>query len=78
MSSLIQANARGIITLPKEIKKVLGLERGGILMAEPCDEGVMLIPAVAFPIEIYSKERVAEFDSAEEELKNVMTRGKKK
>jgi AbrB family looped-hinge helix DNA binding protein len=78
MGSMIQVNARGIITLPKEIRKALGLDKGGVVMAEQRDGGVMLMPAVAYPIEIYSDDRVAEFDSADRELINTMDGGKKK
>ncbi|MFA6032854.1 MAG: AbrB/MazE/SpoVT family DNA-binding domain-containing protein [Myxococcota bacterium] len=78
MGSMIQVNARGIITLPKEIRKALGLDKGGVVMAEQRDGGVMLMPAVAYPIEIYSGERVAEFDAADAELKDAMSARTKK
>jgi hypothetical protein len=39
-------------------------------MAESLADGVLLRPAVAFPIEIYSDLRVAEFDEEEDKLKN--------
>lgn len=37
-------------------------------MADLEPDGIVLHPAVAFPIEIYSDARVAEFDDAEREL----------
>ncbi len=60
-------NQRGTLTLPKEVRKRLGLERGGVVMAEESDEPV-LKPAVAFPIETYSDERITEFEKEEKKL----------
>ena len=70
MTATIQINSRGNLTLPKPLRKMLGLEKGGVVMAEPAEQGILLKPAVAFPIEMYSDSRVAEFDEADTELKN--------
>lgn len=56
------------MTLPKELRKRLGVDGGGVVMASASGDGIVLHPAVAYPIEIYSHERIAEFDQAEEEL----------
>jgi bifunctional DNA-binding transcriptional regulator/antitoxin component of YhaV-PrlF toxin-antitoxin module len=64
----IQVNERGSLTLPKSLRKKLGIERGGVVMAELSTEGLVLKPAVSFPIELYSNERVEEFDRADREL----------
>ena len=56
------------MTLPKELRKQLGIDRGGVVMASVSEEGIVLHPAVAYPIELYSDERVEEFDQAEKEL----------
>lgn len=56
------------MTLPKEFRKRLGIDRGGVVMASVSEDGIVFHPAVAYPIELYSEERVAEFDQAEEEL----------
>jgi len=68
MQTTVQVNPRGSLTLPKALRKALGLEKGGTVLADLTDEGIVLRPAVSFPIEIYTKERVAEFDAADEEL----------
>jgi AbrB family looped-hinge helix DNA binding protein len=75
MATTIQINQRGTLTLPKEFRKRLGLEHGGVVMAEESDEGIVLKPAVAFPIEIYSETRISEF---EKEDKNLMLHLKKR
>jgi bifunctional DNA-binding transcriptional regulator/antitoxin component of YhaV-PrlF toxin-antitoxin module len=69
MTETIQINERGSLTLPKIFRKKLGLEKGGVVLAESTSEGVVLKPAVAFPIEIYTDERVSEFKVEEENLK---------
>lgn len=56
------------MTLPKEFRKRLGIDRGGVVMASVSEDGIVFHPAVAYPIELYSEERVAEFDQAEEDL----------
>jgi len=56
------------MTLPKVLRKALGVERGGVVMANSGKDGIVLHPAVAFPIEMYSDARVAEFDAADAEL----------
>jgi antitoxin PrlF len=77
MSTTIQINSRGGLTLPKKIRKALGLEKGGVVMAETSDNGILLKPAVAYPIEMYSIERVAEFDQADERLRQHLKDKKK-
>ena len=69
MAEPIRINGRGSMTLPKILRKKLGIINGGVLLAETTSEGVILRPAVAFPIEIYTDERIAEFESEEEKLK---------
>jgi bifunctional DNA-binding transcriptional regulator/antitoxin component of YhaV-PrlF toxin-antitoxin module len=64
----IQVNERGSLTLPKSLRKKLGIERGGVVIAELSTEGLVLKPAVSFSIELYSDERLEEFDKADREL----------
>ena len=68
MTATIQVNQRGSLTLPKALRKLLGIEKGGVVMAEDAPEGIVLKPAVAFPVEMYGDERIAEFDRADQEL----------
>ena len=56
------------MTLPKELRKRLGVDKGGVVMASTSGDGIVLHPAVAYPIELYSDERIAEFDQAEDAL----------
>lgn len=78
MTATIQINSRGNLTLPKPLRKKLGLEKGGVVMAESSDQGILLKPAVSFPIEMYSDLRVAEFDEADAELKHHLAKKRRK
>jgi hypothetical protein len=44
------------------------------LLAEITPEGLLLRPAVTLPVEIYSDERLREFDAAEAELAAVLNK----
>lgn len=68
MTTTIQINERGTLTLPKELRKRLGLEKGGVIIAEISDNGIILKPAVAFPIEMYTDSRIKEFEKEDEKL----------
>lgn len=68
MSSTIQINQRGTMTLPMRLRKRLGLEKGGVIMAEESEEGIVLKPAVAFPVEMYTDSRVKEFEKESDRL----------
>ncbi len=79
MNTLLHVNSRGTVTLPKSVRKLLGLSNdGGIVMVNVRENDVVLQPAVAFPVEMYTDARLAEFDAAEAELgKRLAKRGKK-
>jgi AbrB family looped-hinge helix DNA binding protein len=61
MTKVIQINDRGTLTLPKEMRRRLGIERNAQVVAEETEEGILLRPGVTFPVELYSEKRVAEF-----------------
>ena len=52
---------RGTVVVPAELRKRYGLDEGMLVIAEERDDGILLRPAVAVPVEIYSAERRAEF-----------------
>ncbi len=58
MDNLI-VSGRGQVTLPAKLRKRLGIEPGGILIAEEKDGALVLRPAMVMPVEIYSDEDVA-------------------
>jgi AbrB family looped-hinge helix DNA binding protein len=52
---------RGAIVVPARMRKKFGIEEGSLVIAEERDDGILIRPAVAVPVEIYTPARVAEF-----------------
>ena len=68
MKTVINVTKRGVLTLPVRFRRQLGLTGDNLVIAESTPDGVLLRPAVALPIEIYTDERVREFNESEAEL----------
>jgi AbrB family looped-hinge helix DNA binding protein len=51
---------RGAVVIPAALRRRLGLTEGSLVIAEEREGGVLIRPAVALPVEIYSRERKAE------------------
>ena len=68
MKTTVSVTKRGVLTLPARLRKELGLTGDDLLIAETTPDGILLKPAVALPIEIYSDERVKAFDREEDDL----------
>ena len=64
----ISVNQRGVLTLPARLRKALGISGEDLLIAETTPEGVLLRPAIALPVEMYTADRIAEFEESEREL----------
>jgi antitoxin PrlF len=72
MKTTLTITGRGVITLPAKLRQAMGLAADDQLIAETTPEGLLLRPAVTLPIELYSDERLREFDEAEAELAAVL------
>lgn len=59
--STSKVGKRGTVVIPAVLRRRFGLEEGSLVIAEDTEEGILLRPAVAVPLEVYSKERKAEF-----------------
>ncbi len=70
-------SGRGLIALPAVMRKAAGIRPQDSLIAETTAEGILLRPAVTLPVEIYSPERISEFDAAECELSEVLALSKR-
>ena len=77
MKATLTVSSRGVVTLPAKLRAALGLKADDQLIAETTEGGLLLRPAVTLPVEIYSGQRIGEFDAAEAELEKFL-RGKKK
>lgn len=52
---------RGTVVIPARLRRRLGLQEGALAILEERDDGVLIRPAVALPLERYTPERRAEF-----------------
>ena len=68
MKATITVSGRGLIAVPAKIRKAAGIRPQDNLIAETTPEGILLRPAITLPVELYSSERIAEFDAAEADL----------
>ena len=51
---------RGTVVVPARLRRKFGIEEGRLVVAEERPDGILIRPAVALPIEIYTPERRAE------------------
>ena len=72
MQATLTINSRGVVTLPAKLRQAMGLKADDQLIAETTPQGLLLRPAVTLPLELYTPERVHEFDQAEAELAAVL------
>jgi len=47
--------------VPARLRRKFGIEEGSLVIAEERPDGILIRPAVAYPVEIYTPERKAEF-----------------
>ena len=76
MQVTFMINSRGVVTLPAKLRQAMGLKADDQLIAETTPQGLLLRPAVTLPLELYTPERVQEFDAAEPELAVVLPKRK--
>ena len=50
---------RGTIVIPARLRRRFGIAEGALVIAEEREEGVLIRPATALPLEIYTPERRA-------------------
>jgi len=60
-SELSKVGKRGTIVLPARLRRRFGIEEGSLVVAEEREDGVLIRPAVALPLEVYTPQRRAEF-----------------
>lgn len=52
---------RGTVVIPARLRRRFGFEEGSLVLVEEGPDGVIIRPAVAIPVEVYTPERKAEF-----------------
>ena len=59
--STSRVGKRGTIVIPAALRRRFGIEEGSLVIVEDREEGILIRPAVAVPLESYTPERRAEF-----------------
>jgi len=63
MNAILKVNSRGALTLPKPLREALGVPEGGTLVCDlRGDDVVLQSTTTKYPIEMYTDERIAEFE----------------
>jgi len=78
MKATVTVNSRGVVTLPAKLRRAVGIKADDQLIAEATADGLLLRPAVTLPVEIYSNQRIQEFDDEEADLEKFLRRSRKK
>ncbi len=76
MQVTLMINSRDVVTLQAKLRQAMGLKAGDQLIAETTPQGLLVRPAVTLPLELYTPERLQEFDAAEVELAAVLPQRK--
>ena len=63
MRESLMVSGRGQITLPANMRKRLGIEAGGVLIAEEREGDILLRPAAVLEIDTYSDADIARWDA---------------
>lgn len=60
---VVKLGKKGQISLPAAVLRKLGLQGTATLLVEATDDGALILrPAAVYPIELYTEERIKEFD----------------
>lgn len=57
----VKLGKRGTLVIPAKLRQRFALKEGDLLVIEDREDGILLRPAVAVPVEIYTPQRKAEF-----------------
>lgn len=52
---------RGSVVIPAALRRHYGILEGSFVVAEACEGGVLIRPALILPVEVYTPERKAQF-----------------
>jgi AbrB family looped-hinge helix DNA binding protein len=61
MAESSKVGKRGTFVIPAKLRRRFGIVEGSEVVAEETAEGILIRPAVTVPLEVYSRERKAEF-----------------
>lgn len=69
MEAVVKVDERGTLILPDEFRQKLGLEKGGQVILDDAGDGIRLRSGLTVPVEVYSEDRIREFEAEEAKLK---------
>ena len=69
----LSISAKGELALPSALLNSAGIGANDKVFAEVTHAGILLTPCLPLPLEIYSAERIADFDAMEEELRRTIS-----
>jgi AbrB family looped-hinge helix DNA binding protein len=61
MADVSKVGKRGTVVIPARLRRRYGIEEGSVVLVEEGPDGVVIRPAAAVPVEVYSAERRAAF-----------------
>lgn len=61
MDEVSKIGKRGTIVIPAKLRRQYGIGEGDLVVAEAREDGILIRPAVAVPLESYTPRRKAEF-----------------
>jgi len=59
MTEISKVGKRGTVVIPARLRRRYGMDEGSVVLVEAGSEGVLIRPAAAVPVEVYSSERRA-------------------
>ncbi len=62
----VKISSRGGVTIPARMREAIGVKANDELIIEDTPDGLLLRPAVNPRIELYSEDRIAEFERDDE------------
>ena len=69
----VTVSSRGTVTIPAEVRRAMGLKGNDRLVVETTDRGLLLCPAALVLTELYSDQRIDEFESDNEAIAQAVT-----
>ena len=61
MTDISKVGKRGTVVIPARLRRRYGIEEGSVVLVEEGPDCVVIRPAAAVPVEVYSPERRAAF-----------------
>lgn len=76
MKASVIVTSRGVVSLPAKLRRAAGIKPDDQLIAETTPDGILLRPAVTLAVEIYSDDRIREFEVEEDKLAKALAKRK--